>query len=340
MKVPEPIKLPSGNYFIRMRLGGVSVPVTRPTAKECKRAAELIKAEHRANKRPVSASEITLVEAIDNYIKIKSNVLSPSTIRGYEMIKKHRFSDYADKPLKNVDWQAAVNREAAGDVSAKTLKNAWGLIASVHKANGLPVPSVTLPQLIANEREWLTPEQIPVFLSAVKGKPCEFPALLCLHGLRRSEIYALTASSFSGGIIHVRGAVVRSSEEEWVKKETNKNTTSRRDVPIMIPRLQELIDSGEPMFRTPITHLSASIENVCKSAGLPIVSAHGLRHSFASAGYHAGLSELQMQKLGGWADAQTMRKIYTHISKADMESAADKLKNFFANENANESEKM
>lgn len=48
MKVPEPKKLPSGNYFIQLRLNGVSVPVTRPTAKECKREAELIKSEHRA----------------------------------------------------------------------------------------------------------------------------------------------------------------------------------------------------------------------------------------------------------------------------------------------------
>lgn len=93
MKVPEPRKLKSGSYFIQLRLNGVSVPVTARTAKECKRQAELIKAEHRAGKRVVQEhkSDPTLGQAIDAYIASRRNVLSPSTIRGYEMIRRHRF---------------------------------------------------------------------------------------------------------------------------------------------------------------------------------------------------------------------------------------------------------
>lgn len=328
MKVPEPRKLSSGSYFIQMRLNGRSVSVTRSTARECKRAAELIKAEYNAGKRIEKPSTLKLCDAIEKYIEAKSSVLSPSTIRGYAGIKRQRFQPYMNSKIDQINWQKMVNDESKA-ASAKTIKNAYGFICSVLKFQGITPPSVTLPQVIRNEREWLTPEQIPVFLEAVKGKPCEFPALLALHGLRRSEIYALTASSFKDGKILVRGAVVFTEEEKTVKKKENKNSSSRRDVPIMIPRLKELIDAGEPMFRTPITYLSKAINDVCDEAGLPHVAVHGLRHSFASAGYHAGLSELQMQKLGGWSDAATMRKIYTHISQADIDEGADKMKRLF-----------
>lgn len=40
---------------------------------------------------------------------------------------------------------------------------------------------------------------------------------------------------------------------------------------------------------------------------------------------------------GGWSDFRTMRKIYTKISEADIQSQAQKFTQFFenANENAN-----
>jgi hypothetical protein len=56
MKVPEPRKLKSGTWFIQMRLGGESVPVSAATRTECIRQAEKIKADYRNGKKPQSAS--------------------------------------------------------------------------------------------------------------------------------------------------------------------------------------------------------------------------------------------------------------------------------------------
>ena len=53
MKVPEPRKLSSGNYFIQLRLNGQSIPITAETATECKNIAELTKAEYRAGKKAI-----------------------------------------------------------------------------------------------------------------------------------------------------------------------------------------------------------------------------------------------------------------------------------------------
>ena len=91
MKVPAPRQLPSGSWFIQLRLGGQSVPVTEPTRAACIRTATLIKAEHAAGKREIRRSERTVGELIDDYVEKYKAVLSPSTIRNYKSIRRNRF---------------------------------------------------------------------------------------------------------------------------------------------------------------------------------------------------------------------------------------------------------
>ena len=72
MKVPKARKLSSGKWFIQLRLGGESIPVTAGTEKECTRQAQAVKAEYlvgkRAPKKPEETDSPTLNEAIDSYI--------------------------------------------------------------------------------------------------------------------------------------------------------------------------------------------------------------------------------------------------------------------------------
>lgn len=335
MKVPEPRKMSSGNYFIQLRLNGVSIPVTAPTAKECKNQAMLIKAEYMAGKKDVAPSD-TLEAAVKSYIKSKVNVLSPATIRGYNIICNNRFRSVMGQPMRSIrDWQSVINREAAL-CSAKTLKNSWGLIASVLRANNITPPKVTLPQTVDNPAEWLTPEQITTFVAAVKDEPYAPAALLALHSLRRSEIFAVAQNNgvdIENGVIHVRGAVVPDSSNKFIYKKANKNKTSARDIPIMIPELTELLKNGAPLVECAPDTLRKRINRICKANGLPEVGIHGLRHSFASLAYHLGWSEQYTMEIGGWADAGTMRKIYTHLSQKDKLSKTNTMAQFFKNAN-------
>ena len=41
MKIPKIERLPSGNYFCRLRLGGESIPITAESDTECERLAYL-----------------------------------------------------------------------------------------------------------------------------------------------------------------------------------------------------------------------------------------------------------------------------------------------------------
>lgn len=347
--VPAPRQLSSGNWFIQLRLGGESVPVTAPNDKECIRQATLLKAEHKAGKRIVAQSKAnpTLRQAIDDYIAARSNTLSPSTIKGYEIIRNNRFQSTMTKHIKDVkNWQLIINDEAK-TCCPKTLKNAWGLVSTVVRGAGYTIPSVTLPQVPQNEHRFLEPEQVKVFVEAIKGDDCEIPALLALQSLRRSEIMALKWENidFQHKRILVSGAVVQDKNNKLVEKRTNKNRSSHRYVPIMIDGLYNALETvenkeGNVVLCHPNT-IWHHINLCCKANGLPEVGIHGLRHSFASLAYSLGASEKITMQIGGWSDYDTMRKIYTHLAQADLASTETIITNFFknANENANELKK-
>ena len=210
---------------------------------------------------------------------------------------------------------------------------------SVLGENGINAPKVTLPPLNTNMRQWLEPEQIQPIIAAAVGTPSAFPVMLALHSLRRSELLAVTWDDIdlAAGTIRVSGAVVQNEDHHFVTKATNKTETSTRTVPIMIPELRAALEAVPPEDRTGrlipyAPHYIAELVNkACARAGVPEVGTHGLRHSFASLAYHLGMSELETMELGGWSDAGTMRKIYTHLSQRDKAKAQNKMAEFFKN---------
>lgn len=101
----------------------------------------------------------------------------------------------------------------------------------------------------------------------------------------------------------------------------------------MIPQLAEALaaveDKSGPVVKTNPTTLYSQINDLCKKEELPLVGVHGLRHSFASLGYHLKMSEMEVMRLGGWSDFSTVRRIYTHLADEDAANAASKIKDFF-----------
>ena len=297
----------------------------------------------------------TLDKLLVQYINAKRPVLSPSTVRGYEAIRRTRFQAYIDRDPEKINWQRMVSDESRL-CGAKTLKNAWALVAAAVAFNSGVKPAVTLPQVVTEEHPYLEADQIPVFLDAIRDSPWELPALLGLHGLRRSEMFALTwadldlpsAEAFNIGhlgFIRVRGAIVHDETGALIAKRTTKNKTSRRTVPIMIPRLAELL-SASVRERPPLSgqserilschpnSLYKAVNAICARAGLPLVGIHGLRHSFASLAHSLGVPEQETMALGGWEDPATMRKIYTHLDTAARLKASNAIATFYQNTNA------
>ena len=264
MKTPVPRRMSSGKWYINLRLGGESISITEPTKTACTNTARLIKAEYLAGRRvPQTPDSATVAQALDEYIDARSNVLSPSTIRGYDVIRRNRWAEVRQKRITDVtDWQAVVNREAQL-VGPKTLKNAWMLLASAIEHRTGSRPAVTLPQVTRSEHPFLTPEQLGEFLDAVRDTPTELPALLGLCSLRSSEIFGLLWQDvdLKAHTVTVRGALVLDKDGNWIRKETTKTAGSARTVPILMPRLLELLRDAPP-------HLPLSPVVTCPRQGL------------------------------------------------------------------------
>ena len=330
IKIPKP-RQRHGKWNIELRAEGQSI--TADTEEECRARAIAIRAGFLETKAKAKG---TLRAACDRYIADRTAILSPATIRGYRVIQKNRFQSVMDVPISSVgNWQKVVNDEAK-KCAPKTVKNAWGFIRKVLESEGVYV-KINTPKVPKAKRNWLTPEQIREFVELVRGRPCEIPALLALHSLRRSEIAALTWENVNlqEGYLVVSGSIVPDENQHYVRKDLNKTQASTRAIKILIPALKNALEALEsrtgPVYTGHINTPYKQINALCAAHGLPEVGIHGLRHSFASLGYHLRMSEMEVMQLGGWSDLQTVHKIYTHLSELDRAKAENKMSEFYRN---------
>ena len=330
IKVPPPTRRQSGTYYARFRVGEERVYITADTETEYyvkARAAKvgLIKAK-------ASGPKITLGEAIDKYLKDNRNLISPSTLNGWQSYRKTRFQAYMDQQVSSIPWQKMINDEA-GDVSGKTVCNAYDLVRHALDYAKVERPEVALPKKKKAERKWLDYQQIETFCAALYGKPYELGALLALHGLRRSELLRLEASDvdLEKETIRIRGASVIGEHNKLVDKDDNKTQESTRTVHIVIPRLLELLKGREGRLVTlnPTT-LYGLVNGLCAKHGLPEVGVHGLRHSFASLARHLQWDELTVMREGGWKDSKIVHEIYTHLAAQDANDDIQRMKAFYS----------
>ena len=93
-------KLPSGSYRIRIRENGKRYSLTVPYKPKKDEAYKLI-IEHIYT--PVGKYDLyTFREALKEYIRNKENVLSPTTIRGYEVIERSLPESFMNQQLNQI----------------------------------------------------------------------------------------------------------------------------------------------------------------------------------------------------------------------------------------------
>ena len=324
MNIPEPVQKPNGKWQARIMVEG------KRKAKEFQTKEEAVKwlVEMRCHAdRLDEPEEITMHDAIEKFIDDRENLLSPSTIRGYKAIQEHRFQKIMNKPLSSIkdsDWQSIVDRESR-ICSPKTLKNAYSFLCTVaKKVCGRKLPECKQPMPKPKEHEFLSYDEILPFVDAVAPTQYALVALLALSSMRISEIYALRWEDIpeNPDFIRVKGAVVRNEKHGWTTKSTNKNVSSTRNVPVLIPELKMVLErerkpSG-PVANMKQDSVRDGLKKLCERSGIKYVGIHGLRHSFASLAYHLEIPEHITMEIGGWSDTRTVRNIYLHIAKSDI----------------------
>ena len=335
--IPKARQLSSGNWFIQLRLGGKSIPITEPTEKAAVAKAMATKEGFlEYSKTPLS--DRTLYQACEMWIADNEYRLSPSTVRGYVTTMNNGFKSLMLMKCGKITEKtvaAAVNAECR-QYAAKTVVNRWRFLAQVLEWATDQRFDPMLPQVVVEPAEFLDQEELKTFLDSIKGSKVEITALLAISSLRRSEIAALNWDNGDIDLkhrwIHVRGSVVPDKDHKMVAKKTNKNSTSRRDVPMIDPLYKALIavenKTGRVVPEHPSTML-ARINKACANAGVPEVGCHGLRHSFASLCHIINVPVAVAMEIGGWADRATMDRIYTHVSKRTKTSYENAFTEYF-----------
>ena len=155
IKVPTARQLPSGNWFVQLRINGESIPITEPTEREAIAKAMAIKDGIIKHKKITNADR-SLKEAIDLWIADNEHRLSPATVRGYVSCQKNGFPKLMLMACGRITEKvaaAAINEECKR-YSAKTVVNRWGFIGQVLEwATGERI-SPMLPQVVTNPPEW------------------------------------------------------------------------------------------------------------------------------------------------------------------------------------------
>lgn len=327
IRVPKPRLLPSGKWYIYMMVDGVNYPVEADTEAECVTRARAIKTGLIEAEK---ADNQTVGTKIDEYIKDRENVLSPSTVKGYKKIRKYQLQ--ALMPLRSSAVtdsvvQRSINSDAK-EYSAKTIRNAYGLLTA---ALGRTF-DVHLPQQAPKSPEVLSSDQIRDFLSSLSGTgELECAALLAMWlSLRRSEIAALKWEDVGEHTITVRSALV-DGEYGLVEKPT-KTKKSTRIIPCpsyILDRINALPRSSERVFTQHPNAYWRQLDKLCREKGLPHIYLHGLRHTNASVMALLSIDPKYANKRGGWSSDYIRQNVYTQVMTEGELAAASKIDQYF-----------
>ena len=306
-------KLPSGNYRITQMVNGKRYRISVDHKPSNKEALVLI-AEKMAEKGAVTTAKLPFGSASDAYIKNKSNVLSPASVRGYKGIIKQISEGFRNTNIDSITKpmvQAEVNRYSLSH-APKSVSNFSGFIVSVLKYYGNEIHGITLPQKEKKSPYIPSEEEVKAIFREVEGTKYEVAIKLAARGLRRSEICALTINDLTDdNHIIINKALVQDENKQWIVKST-KTTASTRTVQIA-DSLADLIREQGYVYEGFPGQIYKRLKDVQKKFPL-----HKLRHFYASYMYHKGFSAIEITGDGGWETDEVMKTVYLHqMEKAE-----------------------
>ncbi len=348
-------QLPSGSWRVQVYAGKDAagkrqyLSFTAHTKKEAEYQALQWQLHYREISRDSTA--MTLQEAMEKYIQSKDGILSPSTIRGYDIILRNHLQGLMAVRLNRITAamvQEAINQEAKPYIddkgrthtpTPKSVRNIHGLLSAVLREYYPALQlNTTLPQKQLTEQAYLEPEQIGVLLRAVRGNELEIPVLLALWlSLRSSEVTGLTwdCVDFERSTITVRQARVRDKNNRWIEKASTKTTSSTRTIntPEYIMELLRAAQ-GEDGPEDHVVKIAGNclyqrLKVILRKNDLPDIRFHDLRHTCCSVMASLNIPEKYMMKRGGWSSPSVMRQVYTHTMQSKQRTVDEAIDAYF-----------
>lgn len=290
--------------------------ITRDTKAECEYAAADHLLHHRGKKADPHA--MTVGEAVDKYIQL-CQVLAPTTVANYEQLRRCGFAPLMEMQVEDLDdakAQEAINTESMrmgrrGRISAKTVKNEWGLISSALRKICHKTFDVRLPVEHKKNKEYPMPQ---VVMDMVRGSEIELPCLLALWlSFTMSEIRGLRWSDIHNDCIYIDRVMVDVAGVPTIKE--NAKTQTRIRMHKIPPYILDLLDKQdhESEYIVPMTHAQIyhRFTRMCEKNHL-YLTFHDLRHLNASVMLALGVPEKYAMERGGWKTPSVMKNVYQH----------------------------
>lgn len=331
MKSPKAVKLSTGEWRVRLRVGGVDRMVYGKTKRQAEQEALVLKAKYSATKMIPAAPSGTLGAAYDQYIAAKEGVLSPSTVAGYRRLRDHSFQNLMHMPvasITNAAVQLEITNMAKAGKSTKTIANAVGLLSAVLSlCNPDFRLRVTLPP--RQHIDHIEPKEsdIDAIMKAVHGYSVELPTLLamCL-GLRMSEILGLTWDCVDGDKLHIKQARV----DEGVKGTKTYAGTRTLIMPGFIKELfDKLPHNGDLVFSYSRRTVYENFQKYTARAGIQHYRFHDLRHLNTTMQLLMCIDNKTITKRNGWSTDFMIRTVYGHTSQEREDVASEIVNDYF-----------
>ena len=314
--------------------------VTYKTKKELKKLYEDFEAE--CQNTPLT--DITVQDLLESYIAYCRTLgRKPTTLRGYRVTAGRCYpliGTILAKSLTTYRLEKFVAEMGEKGLSAKTIKNTMGLLSAAYdhaifigqlKEN--PCKRVALPKIQPKDIRIFYLEEIPKFLEAIAdvdlNEKCAYELALFL-GLRRSEILGLRESDVDivKGLVYVhntRHRVDGKDIEADTKTKRSTRVLALPDILILdLARLMEIhrqfpYESTDFLIQDGVGNplggqaLSSRLTRLEQKHGLPNVTMHGLRHTYASLLHSQGVDMANISAELGHSNLATTMNIYTHI---------------------------
>ncbi len=200
-----------------------------------------------------------------------------------------------------------------------------------------PIPEIKLPRGLPKQpRKLPTTQELQIVSQHTEGFAL-LPFFLLYSGCRKSEALAIRADDIDrkNKKIKIRNHVIHHLNKP-IFESVLKTQAAYRDI-VLLDRLADAIPKNFTGFlfsmngdgKEPLTMRAFDCrwKQYCEAYRINI-TAHQLRHGFATMLYEAGVDDKDAQSLMGHSDINLTRSIYTHIRDKRQEETAQKLNQF------------
>lgn len=347
-------ELGKGRARLYVSIGGrsdrqrFSKTVTYKTKKELKELYDAFVKE--CEETP--AVDITVKDLLESYIAYCRTLgRKETTLRGYTIAAERLYSSVGKTLARNLtayQLEKSVAQMAQNGSSAKSIKNSISLLSAAYRhairigqLKENPCEALTLPKIEPKDIRILHQDEIRDFVIALQDEPLDdkvaFELALFL-GLRRSEILGLKESDVDivNGIVSLHNTRHRVDGVDIDTDTKTKRSTRVLALPDILlidiakllqvhrdfkyEKVDYLIQDGFGGAILPQT-LASRLTRFEKRKGLPLVSLHGLRHTYASLLHSSGVDMAAVSANLGHSNLSTTANIYTHIFKTPTQAS-------------------